>query len=350
MELTEQNNKTASTTQLATLLATPGAVWVVRAGSVHLFLARVNAEGETLARHPFCRVDAEEVLFSLHGAAPAGWSVVAQATAETQVEQLAQHEVLPEHRPLWLAKLRHAAGLDEDATEPAAEQLRETHQKILVAAIELQRQRDEAERARIAKRHAEDQRHIDDSFRRLASTLVSERKRLDFNPDVDDPLFMACEALGHEAGIHFTPPLEMLRHLPMRDPLAAIARASSVRYRKVALSARIWSSAEQPFLARREADGAPLAFLPNGRTWIQRLRSCNANEHAGDGGDHAIAGALRHGLLQAVPGAAARRARCACVRSARQRARSVGAGADGFAGRIAGDGGTAADVQTYSTT
>ncbi|HXB62150.1 MAG TPA: NHLP bacteriocin export ABC transporter permease/ATPase subunit [Acidobacteriaceae bacterium] len=265
MELTEQNNKTASTPQLATSLTTPGAVWVVRAGSVHLFLARVNAEGETLARHPFCRVDAEEVLFSLHGAAPAGWSVVAQATAETQVERLAQHENLSEHMPRWLAKLRHAAGLDEDVTGIAAERLQETQQKILVAAIELQRQKDEAERARIAKRHAEDQRHIDESFRRLASTLVSERKRFDFNPDVDDQLFAACEALGRDAGIHFTPPVEMLRHLPMRDPLAAIARASSVRYRKVALSARIWSVAEQPFLARRDADGAPLAFLPNAR-------------------------------------------------------------------------------------
>jgi NHLM bacteriocin system ABC transporter ATP-binding protein len=259
----EQRDKTSTPTPAE--LATPGQHWAVRAGCVHLFLARVNPQGETLARHPLCQIDADEVLFSVHGAVPAGWAVVAQGMTETRLERVAQKDVSHEHAAVWLAKLRATVGLEESAEEFAWEGMPAAQREIFAAAAELQQQRESAERARIAKRRVENQRHINDSFRRLSSTLVSERKRFDFNPDVDDALFAACEALGREAGISFTPPVEMLRQLPMRDPLAAIARASSVRTRKVALSERIWSAAEQPFLARREADGAPLAFLPNGR-------------------------------------------------------------------------------------
>jgi NHLM bacteriocin system ABC transporter ATP-binding protein len=259
----EQRDKTKM--PIPAELATPGHFWAVRAGCVHLFLARVNAAGETLARHPLCSVEVDEVLFSAHGASPAGWAVVAQTTAETRLEPLTQKDVSREHALGWLAKLRAAAGLEESADEFAWERMPAAQREIFAAAAELQQQREVAEHARLTKRRVEDQRHIDASFRRLSSTLVPERKRFDFNPDVDDALFTACEALGRDAGIVFTPPMEMLRQLPMRDPLTAIARASSVRYRKVALSARIWSAAEQPFLARREADGAPLAFLPDGR-------------------------------------------------------------------------------------
>ena len=249
----------------------PGQMWVVRGGVLHLFLARLNAEGEMLARHPLCQLDAEDVLFSLHASLPDGWAVVAVGTTETRVERIALQEDaawIAERAADWLARLRKAAGLaesPEDAAEFAWERMLAAQQEIFTAVIALQQQREAAERARIGKRHVEDQRHIDDSFRRLSSTLAWERERFDFNPDVEDALFTACEALGRYAGIGFKPPVEMLRNLPMRDALAAIARASSVRHRRVALSARIWSTAEQPFLARREADGAPLAFLPNGK-------------------------------------------------------------------------------------
>ncbi len=104
-------------------LATPGEHWAVRAGCVHLFLARVGAEGETLARHPLCSVETDEVVFSLHDAAPPGWMVVAQSTAETQLEQLTRKDVSPEQAAVWMAKLRAAAGLEESAEEFAWERM-----------------------------------------------------------------------------------------------------------------------------------------------------------------------------------------------------------------------------------
>ena len=127
-------------------LATPGKLWVVRAGALHLFLARVSAEGEMLARHPLCQLDAEDVLCNLHGAVPEGWCVVAVGTTETR---LSRHSVaeedaawIAERTALWLARLRQATDVQDDAAE---------QQEIFAAAIALQQQREIAERARIGR-------------------------------------------------------------------------------------------------------------------------------------------------------------------------------------------------------
>lgn len=140
----------------------PGQMWVVRGGVLHLFLARVNAEGEMLARHPLCQLDAEDVLFSLHASLPDGWAVVAVGTTETRVERIALQEDaawIAERAADWLARLRKAAGLaesPEDAAEFAWERMLAAQQEIFTAVIALQQQREAAERARIGKRHVDE--------------------------------------------------------------------------------------------------------------------------------------------------------------------------------------------------
>jgi len=251
-------------------LAVPRQMWRVRGGRLHLFLARVGAGHETQARHLICELEADEVVFSLDGAAPAGWCILARGTAETQLGRIAEQtpEWMRDAAADWLRRLREAANIaaeDVPAQEFGWQRMHAEQRLILAAMVEAQSRQEQAEYARMAKRHNEEQRQMDDAFRRLSSTLVPERKRFEFHAEVDDALFTACEALGKYEGIHFTPPMEMLRNLPMRDPLGAIARASAVRTRRVALTGRIWSAAEQPFLARREADGAYFACLPDGR-------------------------------------------------------------------------------------
>jgi NHLM bacteriocin system ABC transporter ATP-binding protein len=120
---------------------------------------------------------------------------------------------------------------------------------------------EEKERTRLElKRKAEETRvHI--SLRQLALPLrrKSEKELL---IDADDPLFGACLAIGEAQGIEFKPAPEMIRHLPLRDPVAAIARASGIRFRRVILDENWWTREGPPLLAFHESDRRPFALLP----------------------------------------------------------------------------------------
>jgi NHLM bacteriocin system ABC transporter ATP-binding protein len=101
------------------------------------------------------------------------------------------------------------------------------------------------------------------AVRTLASPLMEDKAPPSF-PDtgVTDPIFLACEAVGESFGIRIVPPPEMHGDLKLKDPLAAIARASALRYRVVALKGKWWTDATSPLVAFRATDNHPLAVLP----------------------------------------------------------------------------------------
>ena len=77
-----------------------------------------------------------------------------------------------------------------------------------------------------------------------------------------DPLLDACRAAGASLGIEFVAPPKWEVDGKVRDRLAAICRASRVRRRRVALRGEWFRSDCGPLLARRSADGAPVALRP----------------------------------------------------------------------------------------
>jgi NHLM bacteriocin system ABC transporter, ATP-binding protein len=79
---------------------------------------------------------------------------------------------------------------------------------------------------------------------------------------VDDPLFLACSAVGRAQGIHFLPPPELLRGESPAEPLAAIVRSTRIRSRAVALDPRWWKQDTGPMLGWLAQPRRPVALLP----------------------------------------------------------------------------------------
>jgi hypothetical protein len=125
----------------------------------------------------------------------------------------------------------------------------------LVRNLEETRKR---EQARLERRERADERRLDMALRMLSSPLGGEAPLEDTG---DDPWLLACRALGTSAGIDFRPHPERAG-VPGQDRVTAIAAASGVRTRSVALKGDWWRQDVGPLVARREADGVPVALLP----------------------------------------------------------------------------------------
>ena len=76
----------------------------------------------------------------------------------------------------------------------------------------------------------------------------------------DDELLSACRVIGKEMGVRFHKAPESW-HGRVYEPVSAIARASHVRYREVALDGEWWRSDHGPLLAFTR-DDTPVALLP----------------------------------------------------------------------------------------
>jgi len=82
--------------------------------------------------------------------------------------------------------------------------------------------------------------------------------------DLESALMMATGAVGHALGVSIYPPgaSEDLRRLG--NPLEAIARASHLQMRQIALRDEWWKKDCGPMVAYATDDGRPLALLPQG--------------------------------------------------------------------------------------
>lgn len=123
-------------------------------------------------------------------------------------------------------------------------------------------EREMRERHRLVEKQRGDSNRVDFSMRQLTMASRRNKGRASAFADLGNPLMSACEAIGEVQGITFVPPPEVVRGLPLRDPVATVARASGVRFRRVVLKNDDWNASETPFLAFRESDRAPLACLP----------------------------------------------------------------------------------------
>jgi ATP-binding cassette subfamily C protein len=150
------------------------------------------------------------------------------------------------------------------------------HALVLRATALVEARATAAERDRVARRAAADRRALQGACARLAGTLdpragvgaqaalasvarAGERQV----PGYEDALLVACRIAGEAAGVAVKGYVRGEGIAPPRDPLAAIARASRVRTRQVALRGAWWERDHGPLVARVAApDGAPDA-APN---------------------------------------------------------------------------------------
>lgn len=123
---------------------------------------------------------------------------------------------------------------------------------------------DERERQRFRSRTEADERAVKGALQDLASPLARDRAQLmpSTLPMLDTPLMRACHAVGERLGVTMKPHPDMVNGLPVKNPVASIAQASGVRYRRVALKDRWLTASSEPLLVFGNADEKPAALLP----------------------------------------------------------------------------------------
>jgi NHLM bacteriocin system ABC transporter ATP-binding protein len=152
------------------------------------------------------------------------------------------------------------------------EGLQAFHAVALERVIDNFHQGIEKERERLRRRERSDDAQLDLTLRQLASPLAKGEEALIPETAVDDPWLLACLTLGKALHIDFKPHPDQLRGVMPRDPVSAIARASGVRARIVALRGKWWKQDNGPLLGRRETDNkTPVALLPTSSTGDYRL-------------------------------------------------------------------------------
>ena len=110
--------------------------------------------------------------------------------------------------------------------------------------------------------------------RACAELLAPFGKARDVVPDAAlasgdaDPLLMACQLVGDAMGIPIKPYPKGHGLATPRDPLAAIARASRIRTRQVALRDQWWRTESGPILAALADGDRPVALLSVGRQYV----------------------------------------------------------------------------------
>lgn len=120
----------------------------------------------------------------------------------------------------------------------------------------------EKELARLERRGKLDEARLDLAMRLLASPLGPDEEIPTSEEADDDAWLLACLAIGNELDIQFKPHPDRRRGMAQKDPVNAIAHASGVRVRTVALKGNWWTQDAGPLLAQRESDKAPVALLP----------------------------------------------------------------------------------------
>jgi NHLM bacteriocin system ABC transporter ATP-binding protein len=119
-----------------------------------------------------------------------------------------------------------------------------------------------AERARLERRAESDRRLREATLFRLAhAAQPKEEEEVEAGPE-GGALLAACRLVGARLGAPMQAPLVAGENRRRSDPVAAIARASRVRARRVLLKDDWWRRDNGPLLAFRADDERPVALLP----------------------------------------------------------------------------------------
>lgn len=124
----------------------------------------------------------------------------------------------------------------------------------------------EEERARMQAKGAAERGALAGAVANLSALLQSEAKNGAPQGSQNDPLVAACALIGQALHLEIKTPPGLNQARRFRDPLAAIAKASRVRLRRVVLTGDWWRQDGGPILAYRASDSKPVALLPTSPT------------------------------------------------------------------------------------
>jgi NHLM bacteriocin system ABC transporter ATP-binding protein len=137
------------------------------------------------------------------------------------------------------------------------------HEVIAACLVSKRRSEEAHEAARLRKSAATDAAVTAAALAQLCVPLSPAGKSARTEGHtVTDPVFRACRVVGEQMGISMKPSPEMVRGISVSDPVEAVARASSVRGRWVALKGTWWRQDNGPLFAYRGESRKPVALLP----------------------------------------------------------------------------------------
>ena len=139
------------------------------------------------------------------------------------------------------------------------------HRFVLRHAIEVNNEAAQLDAARLRNKAVRAAELTEEALSSLLA--VDAQQRAATRPHDDDALLAACTAIGEHMNIAFRTPPPAEREASARDPVAALANASGLRFRPVALKDEWWISDSGALLATRGDDRRWVALLPerNGR-------------------------------------------------------------------------------------
>ena len=137
-----------------------------------------------------------------------------------------------------------------------------------LGCIEMLEQREVfAELRRFEERERLNYQVMEETLGELSSVL--QPRKTVFSPvvtpttsDPDQAVLIAAGAVGRALGITIRPPAKSEDLKRVQDPLEAIARASQIRMRRIALTDQWWKKDSGPMLAYTVEDNRPVALLP----------------------------------------------------------------------------------------
>ncbi|HEY6359791.1 MAG TPA: NHLP bacteriocin export ABC transporter permease/ATPase subunit [Vicinamibacterales bacterium] len=186
------------------------------------------------------------------------------------------HAFVPLSRHVWLevqpgSRLRTA---DTTSLEPAEilAGLGRLSRLVLRAADLMAREAEAADRERLQHRVAFEESVLREACSFLTAAMPQPRAAVGVHGSAavttDDALLAACRVAGQALGIAIKPHPRVAGSAAPRDPLAAIARASRMRVRRVALRGRWWQHDYGPLVGTLAESKTPVALLPSPRGYV----------------------------------------------------------------------------------
>ena len=167
-------------------------------------------------------------------------------------------------QPEPLSRIQAIDSTEWTKIDPEWRSLQTFHRAVLEWIIFERRCLEELERKRLLSQSRTDSAVFRGALQSLAAPLLEQGGRKPISEE-GQPLMQVCNAVGTVLGATMIYPPELHETRGRKDPIAAIARASSLRFRVVALKGKWWTDAIQPLVAFRNQDKSPVALLPSRR-------------------------------------------------------------------------------------
>lgn len=267
------------------LLDDPGFVWLVGPEKISVFVTALTPDHKPGVKSFLFEAGPGDLLFGLTPeGVPGKMALLAVGSAGSSLLRLeikkleelsaggASEEIVRLATTRWLENLTKAGNNKEELTSPEEKSSLEAylnesawreneHSLLLCAIAELWQEQKQAEINRLQKKKESDQRLMANGLDRLAA-LNQKEKTISLQDQSGDPLLDACRLVGQSMHIEIVPPPSSGDGSTSDLTIDAIARASRIRTREVALNGEWFKHDSGPILGFLKEDDRPVALIP----------------------------------------------------------------------------------------